>query len=222
MNNPATRVVALLETIDKTISEKKPSTYLGCFTNHFGKMPIHEIFLKLHWIDKELDICQSRTPDNKHYSNPIGEVRNILAANCIVGEARSVQPTTMTTFIGIADFAFNDESHQQNDAFEKIFEAVEELKASLSTVEDDIVRLEIENIATDIVISVENTKKYGMAALGNKPQEILGRFFLVATTIKDNKIRQRLFRIIEMLFSMTEKANALASLFENVKKLIGS
>ncbi|MDD3465555.1 MAG: hypothetical protein PHE67_00280 [Campylobacterales bacterium] len=219
-NNPANRIADFLASIGKTVAKNQQATYLACFNAYFGQMPIQDIFLRLNWLSKELAICKEKVGNESNLKSHMDEVEPILNATCIRENAKHPLPATLIAFQTMATFAFLEYTDDASTV-DEILAAVEELKKQIVDSEDDnSVKVGIEEILTEVTTAIENKNRFGLGAIKDKPEALLGKFILMVRGIKSLDIRTKLWWIIETFFKLAERANTVMSLADSIKKLI--
>lgn len=218
--NPAGRIVNLLEDLQTQKNAMPGITYQEAFSKYFGKKSTHEIMLRLFWLHKEFEICTDKIPNND-YQSALMEVEKILSASCLRENVLQVEPTTVMAFKGMRDFMFSAENETSPEVLEEITRAIEDLRASITSDEDEPVREALESIAVTIEQSVDASIKYGAQPLKDRAEIAFGKLVLIGSKIKSEDTKAKAGKLVKAFYAMCEKANTVASFIETFTKLLG-
>lgn len=218
--NPAGRIVNLLESLQIQKNANSSITYQQAFTEYFGVPSPHEIVLRLFWLNKELELCIKKIPNND-YHNALSEVQRILNASCLRENVYPIEATTLMAFKGMRDFMFSSEHETSAEILEEITRAIEDLRASITADEDEPVREALESIAVTIEQSVDASIKYGAQPLKDRAEIALGKLMLIWPRIKNDETKTKAGKLVKAFYTMCEKANTVASFIDTITKLLG-
>lgn len=219
MNSPG-RIVDLMTALSQSKARKNQITYLEFFHEYFGVKSVHEIMLRLLWLDKELTICIGKVPNND-YAPALQEVAYVLQGTCLRENVKMPDPVTIVSFRAMRDFLFANEHETPPEVLEEINRAIEDLRASITDEEDDQVKESLESIAVTIEQSVDASIKYGVQPLKDRAEIALGKLMLVWGRIKSEETKTKAGKLVKAFYAMCEKANTVASFLENITKLLG-
>lgn len=219
MNSPG-RIVDLMTALAQSKARNNQITYLDFFHEYFGVKSVHEIMLRLLWLDKELTICIGKVPNND-YAPALQEVAYVLQGTCLRENVRTPDPVTIVSFRAMRDFLFTDESEISPEVLEEINRAIEDLRASITADEEESVQEALESIAVTIEQSVDASIKYGAQPLKNRAEIALGKLMLIWGRIKNEETKAKAGKLVKAFYAMCEKANTVASLIDNITKLLG-
>lgn len=219
MNAPG-RIADLMAKLMISKERNNQITYLDFFHEYFEVESVHEIMLRLFWLDKELTICIAKVP-NHNYDLALQEVSQVLQGTCLRENVRMPDPVTINSFRAMRDFLFIDENETSPEVLEEITRAIEDLRASISYDEDEPVREALESMAVTIEQSVDASIKYGAQPLKDRAEIALGKLMLIWPMIKNEDTKAKAGKLVKAFYTMCEKANIVASFIETITKLLG-
>lgn len=219
MNSPG-RIADLMTALTNSKARNSQITYLEFFHEYFGVKSVHEIMLRLFWLDKELAICRAKAPSN-NYNQAFEEAVYPLRGTCLRENVQMPSPVTIMAFNAMRDFLFANEHETPSEVFEEINCAIEDLRASISDEEDEPVREALESISVTIEQSVDASIKYGAQPLKDRAEIALGKLMLVWGRIKNEETKAKAGKLVKAFYTMCEKANTVASFIETITKLLG-
>jgi hypothetical protein len=218
MNAPG-RIADLMTALTNSKARNSQITYLDFFHEYFGVKSVHEIMLRLFWLDRELAICRAKVPNND-YNQAFEEAEYPLRGTCLRENVQMPSPVTIMAFNAMRDFLFSAEHETPPEVFEEINRAIEDLRASITDDEDEQVKESLESIAVSIEQSVDASIKYGAQPLKDRVEIALGKLVLIGDKIKSEETKEKVGKLVKAFYVMCEKANIVVSFIENITKLL--